>query len=57
MKYRETIISNCANKIFLGNADNTELTWWANEFGKRRTWTWGSSMDMSKLEYDQKQVE
>ena len=24
MKYRETIISNCANKIFLGNADNTE---------------------------------
>ena len=25
MKYRETIISNCANKIFLGNADNTEL--------------------------------
>ena len=54
MKYRETIISNCANKIFLGNADNTELTWWANEFGKRRTWTWGSSMDMSKLEYDSK---
>ena len=54
MKYRETIISNCANKIFLGNADNTELTWWANEFGKRRTWTWGSSMDMNKLEYDSK---
>ena len=54
MKYRETIISNCANKIFLGNADNTELTWWANEFGKRRSWTYGNSMDMSKLQYDSK---
>ena len=54
MKYRETIISNCANKIFLGNADNTELTWWANEFGKRRTWAYGNSMDMSKLQYDSK---
>ena len=54
MKYRETIISNCANKIFLGNADNTELIWWANEFGKRRSWTYGNSMDMSKLQYDSK---
>ena len=54
MKYRETIISNCANKIFLGNADNTELEWWRKEMYQRRTWKWKNSMDMSKLEYDSK---
>lgn len=54
MKYKETIISNCANKIFLGNADSEELVWWEREFGKRRTWTSSRSMDMNKLEYDPK---
>ena len=54
MKYRETIVSNCANKIFLGNADNRELDWWETEFGQKRTWIWGNSMDMNKLQYDAK---
>ena len=54
MKYRETIISNCANKIFLGNADNTELVWWENEFGKRRTWKLDAQIDMNKLQYEPK---
>jgi len=54
MKYRETIISNCANKIFLGNADNEELEWWHKEMYQRRTWKWKNNMDMSKLEYDSK---
>ena len=54
MKYRETIISNCANKIFLGNAEFSELEWWEKELGQRRTWKWGNSMDMNKLQYDSK---
>lgn len=54
MKYKETILSNCANKIFLGNATPEELAWWEKEFYKRRTWAYSNSMDMSKLEYDSK---
>lgn len=54
MKYKDTILSNCPNKIFLGNASNEELVWWEKEFGQRRTWKWSSNMDMSKLEYDSK---
>ena len=54
MKYAETILSNCANKIFLGNAIPGELEWWSKEFGKRRKWIYTNSMDMNKLEYDAK---
>ena len=54
MKYKETIISNCANKIFLGNADNSELDWWHKEMYQRRTWKWKNSMDMGKVSYDPK---
>lgn len=51
---KETIISNCANKIFLGGSTPDELEWWSKEFGTKREWKFGSSMDMSKLEYDSK---
>ena len=51
---QKTILSNCANKIFTGNAEIDEIQWWSNEFGKRRKWVYSSSMDMSKLEYDSK---
>lgn len=54
MKFRDTILSNCANKIFLGNATPEELEWWNKEFFKRRTWVYSNSMDMKKLEYDSK---
>ena len=54
MRYKDTILSNCANKIFTGNATPEELEWWSKEFGKRRTWTYSNSMDMKKLEYDSK---
>ena len=54
MKYKDTILSNCANKIFTGNATPEELEWWSKEFGKRRTWNYTTSMDMKKLEYDSK---
>lgn len=52
--YRNIILSNCANKIFMGNATSEELEWWSNEFGTRREWTYSNSMDMEKNEYDTK---
>lgn len=54
MKYANTILSNCASKVFLGNAVPEELEWWAKEFAKRRKWEYSNSMDMNKLEYDSK---
>ena len=54
MKYAETILANCANKIFLGNSRPEELEWWSKEFSKRRKWIYSNSMDMNKLEYDPK---
>lgn len=52
--YKSLILSNCANKIFTGNADYDEIEWWGNEFGSRREWKFSNSMDMEKLEYDKK---
>ena len=52
--YRSIILSNCANKIFTGNADYDELVWWSGEFGSKREWTYSNNMDMSKMEYDSK---
>ena len=52
--YRTVILANCANKIFTGHAEFDEIEWWAKEFGKKREWKYGKSMDMSKLEYDSK---
>lgn len=49
--YKNTIISNCANKIYTGNCTPTECEWWSKEFGKRRKWSYSRSMDMDKLEY------
>lgn len=54
LKYKDTILSNCASKIFLGDATPAELDWWEREFTKRRTWSYSNSMDMNKLEYDSK---
>ena len=54
MRYRETILSNCASKIFTGGGIPEELEWWETEFTKRRTWTYKNTMDMNKLTYDSK---
>lgn len=54
MKFADTILANCASKIFLGNATPEELEWWSKEFSKRRKWIYTNSMDMNKLEYDSK---
>ena len=54
VNYRNTILSNCANKVFTGNAAYDELEWWSSEFGTHREWTYGSSMDLKKMQYDPK---
>lgn len=52
--FKQTILSNCANKIFTGGATIEELEWWGNEFGQRREWTFGNTIDFKTMEYDSK---
>lgn len=52
--YRSTILSNCASKVFTGNAEYDEISWWSNEFGMKREWTYKNNMDMDKMKYDSK---
>ena len=52
--YRQTILSNCANKIFTGNADADELEWWSRELGTHREWVMQDSIDFKTGEYDSK---
>lgn len=52
--YRSLILSNCANKIFTGNAEYEEIEWWSNEFASHREWTYTSNLDGEKMEYESK---
>lgn len=52
--YKQTILSNCVNKIFTGGGVIEELEWWSNEFGQKREWTMGNSIDFDKMKYDSK---
>lgn len=52
--YRETVLSNCANKIFTGNADVTELEWWSNELGTHREWTMNDDINFDTGKYEAK---
>ncbi len=54
MRYKDTILSNCASKIFTGDGSPEELEWWEKEFTKRRVWKYSNSMDFKTLEYDSK---
>ena len=54
VNYRNTILSNCGNKIYTGNGTFDELSWWSGEFGTKREWTYSNSMDMEKMKYDSK---
>ena len=52
--YRNTILSNCSNKVFTGNAVIDELKWWVSEFGSHREWTFKVDFDTDKVEYTHK---
>lgn len=54
LNLKQTILSNCANKICTGNLTPEEAQWWSSEFGQRRKWKYSNNMDMSKLEYESK---
>ena len=51
---KQTILANCANKIFTGGGSIEELEWWGNEFGQKREWTMSNTIDMDKMKYDSK---
>ena len=53
-KYRQTIVSNCINKLVFGNNTIEENEWWSKEFGNVRHWKFSSSYDTAKGEYDSK---
>ena len=54
LNLQKTILANCANKIFTGNAEIDEIQWWSSEFGKRRKWAYSRNMDGNNLEYEPK---
>ena len=51
---KQTILANCANKIFTGGGNIEELEWWGNEFGQKREWSMQNSIDFDKMKYDSK---
>ena len=53
-RYRQTITSNCINKLVFGNNDIQENEWWSKEFGNIRHWKFSNSYDTAKGEYDPK---
>ena len=55
-QYKETILSNCGNKIFTGNTTPGEAEWWSKEFNRRRKWIYSRSLDTKEgqIAYDSK---
>lgn len=51
---KQTILSNCASKIFTGGGVISELEWWSSEFGQKREWSMSNSIDFDKGKYDAK---
>lgn len=53
-KLKQTILSNCASKIFTGHASIDELDWWSNEFGNKREWVYTETIKTDTLEMEPK---
>ena len=53
-KYRQTIVSNCINKLVFGNNSIEENDWWSKEFGNIRHWKFTNNYDTEKGKYDPK---
>lgn len=52
--FKQTILSNCASKIFTGGGSIDELQWWGEEFGTKREWSFNNTIDFDKMKYDSK---
>lgn len=53
-RYKQTILSNCINKLVFGNNTTEENDWWSKEMGNIRFWKFSNTYDTSKGDYDPK---
>lgn len=53
-KHRQIITANCSNKFVFGNNAPEDNEWWSKEIGDKKDWSFGSSYDTAKGEYDPK---
>lgn len=53
-KHRQIITSNCSNKFVFGNNIPEDNEWWSKEIGDKKDWSFSSSYDTAKGEYDSK---
>ncbi|MBQ2917363.1 MAG: hypothetical protein IJE59_04270 [Clostridia bacterium] len=51
---RDLLLTNAPTKITFGNSTPEEMSWWMNEFGKRKEWNVGYSYDKQDGEYSEK---
>lgn len=49
--FSQTLISNASTKITFGNSTPEEMSWWMQEFGKRKEWNAGYSYNKEDGEY------
>ncbi len=50
----DVLLANSPTKITFGNSTPEEMTWWMNEFGKRKEWKVSPSYDKADGEYSEK---
>ena len=50
-KYKQTILSNCNNKIVFGNNTPEDNEWWSKEIGDKKEWDYTNTYDTAKSEY------
>lgn len=53
-KSRQTILSNCHNKIVFGNNSPEDNDWWSLEIGDKREWDYNKTYNSDKGSYDPK---
>lgn len=53
-KHRQVITANCSNKFVFGNNSPEDNEWWSKELGDKKDWTFNSTYDTAKGEYDPK---
>lgn len=51
---RQTILSNCNNKIIFGNNTPEDNEWWSKEIGDKKEWQFTENYDGAKGEYEKK---